>query len=737
MIKKLFIALLMFPLLASAASTVVPWERTFNTGNSQGTTSPLFLLDEARFNTFRASSTSATSTIAGGLSITGGGLKVSTLLNCNTVDTDGSGVFICGTDATGAGGSSDYDAWSHPTNFGVLNSATTTPLWLRHLTASSSVAFSLDIGTALGVGSTATTTILGNLATSTFSGGLITTSLKASGLEVTGGNVILPNSSVSNAELANSSFTVTTAAPLGGAATISLGDTLALTCTGCVTSIPNYDAFTHVVTGTSATSTEMRFTGGFISNASSTVASTLTVTGGVIGNASTATALAANGANCNAGEYPLGVNASGAVESCTDATTEINSAIAGITFPDAFTHPVAGESATTTILNMAGFNTTGSSTINSTLQIGSNIIPITNGGATLGNAAKAFSSLTLKDTTSAYGGTIQFTNTSAGAWQILTLDIGNYSPTLTFQGAAGNPTLGDWFNQSVKTTAQPTFAGLIATASTTIGGLFNVSGRANINASSTATSTFAGGIAVNSIGGLSSASGLTITGGSINCSACIPNASLANSGISGTDLGGTLQELSPGATLSGTAYDGSTNITDWNINLANSNSWTASTTFSGLVALSGGIVVNNGTVTFPASFGGRSLTMNGTAIDADAELFTRTISFNVASSSLGTSTQVASYQFPSNATITEVNCSTNNGRAEIQLEKRPSNQPNASSTFMLQSYLACTMTTASTTSFAVSAINGGNDLALQITRSGATSSAPTLLRAHVKYTLND
>lgn len=41
------------------------------------------------------------------------------------------------------------------------------------------------------------------------------------------------------------------------------------------------------------------------------------------GNAATATALAANGGNCGAGEYPLGVDASGAVESCTDATTEI------------------------------------------------------------------------------------------------------------------------------------------------------------------------------------------------------------------------------------------------------------------------------------------------------------------------------------------------------------------------------------------------------------------------------
>jgi hypothetical protein len=35
------------------------------------------------------------------------------------------------------------------------------------------------------------------------------------------------------------------------------------------------------------------------------------------GAATTATALAANGANCSAGNYPLGVDASGAVESCT------------------------------------------------------------------------------------------------------------------------------------------------------------------------------------------------------------------------------------------------------------------------------------------------------------------------------------------------------------------------------------------------------------------------------------
>lgn len=43
----------------------------------------------------------------------------------------------------------------------------------------------------------------------------------------------------------------------------------------------------------------------------------MTFVGSLTGNASTATALAANGANCSAGNYPLGVDASGAVENCT------------------------------------------------------------------------------------------------------------------------------------------------------------------------------------------------------------------------------------------------------------------------------------------------------------------------------------------------------------------------------------------------------------------------------------
>jgi hypothetical protein len=58
-----------------------------------------------------------------------------------------------------------------------------------------------------------------------------------------------------------------------------------------------------------------------------TSGSTPTFTGTNITAAATATALVANGGDCSAGSYPLGVDASGAVESCTDATTEIDSSI--------------------------------------------------------------------------------------------------------------------------------------------------------------------------------------------------------------------------------------------------------------------------------------------------------------------------------------------------------------------------------------------------------------------------
>lgn len=57
--------------------------------------------------------------------------------------------------------------------------------------------------------------------------------------------------------------------------------------------------------------------------ATSPTITSATISGSLTGNASTATALAANGSNCSAGQFPLGVDASGAAESCTALPTTI------------------------------------------------------------------------------------------------------------------------------------------------------------------------------------------------------------------------------------------------------------------------------------------------------------------------------------------------------------------------------------------------------------------------------
>src|SRR5437660_714114 len=47
---------------------------------------------------------------------------------------------------------------------------------------------------------------------------------------------VVASSTIGNAQLANNSIIVTTASPLGGAGTVPLGGTLALTCAGCLNS---------------------------------------------------------------------------------------------------------------------------------------------------------------------------------------------------------------------------------------------------------------------------------------------------------------------------------------------------------------------------------------------------------------------------------------------------------------------------------------------------------------------
>jgi len=88
---------------------------------------------------------------------------------------------------------------------------------------------------------------------------------------------------------------------------------------------------------------------------------------------------------------------------------------------------------------------------------------ISGGGQTITNLA----SVALRDTSAAFDVTIGATSSTAlGAARSLTLDVANASRTLKL---TGNPTIADWFDQSVKTTAAVTHADLlISTAAATV-----------------------------------------------------------------------------------------------------------------------------------------------------------------------------------------------------------------------------------------------------------------------------
>lgn len=69
---------------------------------------------------------------------------------------------------------------------------------------------------------------------------------------------------------------------------------------------------------------------------------------------------------------------------------------------------------------------------------------------------KGWNSLYLQDSAASFTLQLLTTNTSISANRTLTLNAGNSNRTITL---SGNPTLADWFDQSVKIAATPTFAG--------------------------------------------------------------------------------------------------------------------------------------------------------------------------------------------------------------------------------------------------------------------------------------
>lgn len=106
------------------------------------------------------------------------------------------------------------------------------------------------------------------------------------------------------------------------------------------------------------------------------------VTGAVTGNASTSTALAANGANCSAGSAPLGVDASGVAESCTNYAEEpgSNGMVARTAANTTAARTITGTSEEISVTNGDGAAGNPTLSLPSTINLTSKVLRIPNSG---------------------------------------------------------------------------------------------------------------------------------------------------------------------------------------------------------------------------------------------------------------------------------------------------------------------------------------------------------------------
>ena len=162
-------------------------------------------------------------------------------------------------------------------------------------------------------------------------------------------------------------------------------------------------------------------------------------TGNATGLAATATALAANGANCSAGNYPLGVDASGAAESCTSAvatsSTSISATLVGQTFTATGTAPCVAGSTLTLTLSATGnitFWFVGNLTNSGISQI-SRLSVLRDGAYVSGWTKNSIQNVQAVSTGDAYGGNVSFMHMEVG----LTAATYTYCLVGTVDGGTG------------------------------------------------------------------------------------------------------------------------------------------------------------------------------------------------------------------------------------------------------------------------------------------------------------
>lgn len=290
------------------------------------------------------------------------------------------------------------------------------------------------------------------------------------------------------------------------------------------------------------------------------------------GLAGTATALAANGTNCTAGNYPLGVDASGNSENCTTAAsvnafeiaTTSDIAISQLTYVTKTSgKTTVGSVATGTVSSSGGITTTaGRSAVGGALSIACDVASGSIPGCLAAADWTTFNGKVSTTRALTVAGTAQQITSSAGSQDLSadrtwTLSLPNY---VNFPSS---------YSAALGSTTNATSTNFTATtlASTTALRVSNVPNALLLTAS--------GGLA-GAYGGASAcaASNFVTTISSVGATTC------GTATISGVSLGGTLASHSTNSSLSGTSYNGSATVSDWGINLGNSNSWTVLQNFT-------------------------------------------------------------------------------------------------------------------------------------------------------------
>ncbi|MEK9207965.1 MAG: hypothetical protein AAB922_05755 [Patescibacteria group bacterium] len=236
----------------------------------------------------------------------------------------------------------------------------TAPVYGQMLVGTSAGVYQLQATSTLGITSTLTGGSQGNVAYWTSSSALsnvATTTVSAgTGITFTG----TPGYLIGGTNLTINATAATVVGTVSTSSAPTIGNLSYWTSTA-------YPSLLGTVATTSLTATSPLSLSQPISViGSSASALSISTAGTWSGNAGTATALAANGANCSAGSFPLGVDASGAVESCTVAGTGTVTSVTA-------TSPIFSSGGATPNITWAGLATTS--------QPASSNLLVSNGGA--------------------------------------------------------------------------------------------------------------------------------------------------------------------------------------------------------------------------------------------------------------------------------------------------------------------------------------------------------------------